>query len=53
MKRIYTCITESLCCKAEIKHNSVNQLYFNNIFKQQLGITDSWKDKGSLWYTLV
>ena len=23
------CITESLCCTAEIKHNIVNQLYFN------------------------
>ena len=23
------CITNSLCCTAEIKHNIVNQLYFN------------------------
>ena len=22
-------ITESLCCTAEVKHNIVNQLYFN------------------------
>ena len=27
---IYICITESLCCTAEI--NFVNQLYFNKIF---------------------
>ena len=27
----YICITESLCCTAEIKHNIVNQLYFNKI----------------------
>ena len=28
----YICITESLCCTAEIKHNIVNQPYFNKIF---------------------
>ena len=27
----YICITESFCCMAEIKHNIVNQLYFNKI----------------------
>ena len=27
----HICITESLCCIAEIKHNSVSQLYFNKI----------------------
>ena len=27
------CITESLCCAAEIKHNFINQLYFNKSFK--------------------
>ena len=27
---MYVCITESLCT-AEIKHNTVNQLYFNKI----------------------
>ena len=27
----YICITESLCCTAEIKHNIVIQLYFNKI----------------------
>ena len=32
---IYICITESLCCTAEIKHNKVNQLYFNKIKKQK------------------
>ena len=26
------CITESFCCTAELKHNTVNQLYLNNIF---------------------
>ena len=30
--RIYICITESLCCITEIKHNIGNQLYFNKIF---------------------
>ena len=25
------CITESFCCTAEIKHNIVNQLYFNKV----------------------
>ena len=29
--RIHICITESLCCIAEIKYNIVNQLYFNKI----------------------
>ena len=33
-KNIYICITESLCCAAEIKHNTVNQLYFNKIKKK-------------------
>ena len=28
-KNIYVCITESLCYTAEIRHNTVNQLYFN------------------------
>ena len=23
------CITESFCCTAELKHNTVNQLYFS------------------------
>ena len=27
----YIHITESLCCIAEIKHTTVNQLYFNKI----------------------
>ena len=27
----YICITESFCCTAKIKHNIVNQLYFNKI----------------------
>ena len=31
-KNIYVCITKSLCCRAEIKQNNVNQLYFNKIF---------------------
>ena len=34
MKRIYICITESLFYRAEIKHNTVNQLYFNKIKKK-------------------
>ena len=32
---IYICITESLCCTAEIKYNIVDQLYFNKIFKKE------------------
>ena len=28
-KNVYMCITESLCCRAEI--NIVNQLYFNKL----------------------
>ena len=28
------CITESLCCITEIKHNIANQLYLNKIKKQ-------------------
>lgn len=31
MKTIYACITNSLCCTAEIKHNIADQLYFNKI----------------------
>ena len=31
----YICITESLYCKADIKYNIVNQLYFNKIFKKK------------------
>ena len=34
-KRIYLCITESLCCTAEIKHTIVSQLYFNKIKKKE------------------
>ena len=34
---IYICITESLCCTAEIKDNTLNQLYFKNILKNNLG----------------
>ena len=34
-KNIYVCITESLCCTAEIKHNITNQLYFNKIKKKK------------------
>ena len=30
-KSVYICITESLCCTAEI--HIVNQIYFNSIFK--------------------
>jgi len=29
---IYICITESLCCSAEIKYNIINQVYFNFFF---------------------
>ena len=32
MKR-NTCITESLCCTAEIKHIIVNQIYFSKTKK--------------------
>ena len=32
-QNIYVCLTESFCCIAEIKHNIVNQLYFNKILK--------------------
>ena len=31
-------ITESLCCTAEIKHNIVNQLYFNKIWGEKSDI---------------
>ena len=33
---IYIYMTESLCYTAEIKHNMVNQLYFNKIKKKSL-----------------
>ena len=33
-KNIYMCITESLCCIAEI--NIVNQLYFNKIYQKKI-----------------
>ena len=32
---IYICITESLLCTAEMKHNIVNQLCFNRIKKKK------------------
>ena len=32
MKKNIYIITESLCYTAEIKHNIVNQLYFNKFF---------------------
>ena len=28
---VCACIIESLCCTAEIKHNIINQLYFNKL----------------------
>ena len=28
---VCVCVSESLCCIAEIKHNIVNQLYFNTV----------------------
>ena len=28
------CVIESLCCTTEIKHNIVNQLYFNKVKKK-------------------
>ena len=28
------CMTESLCCTTDIKHNIVNQLYFNKVKKK-------------------
>ena len=31
----YICVTESLCRTAEIKHNTVNQLYFSKIKKNK------------------
>ena len=34
-KKEYMCVIESLCYKAEIKHNIVNQPYFNNFFKKE------------------
>ena len=33
-EKAYICITESLCCKAEIKHSIVNQLCFNKNVKE-------------------
>ena len=35
MRRVYICIAESLCYRAEIKHNIVNKLYFNKIKKEE------------------
>ena len=35
-KNICICITESLCYRAEIKHNIENQLYFNKNFLKNL-----------------
>ena len=29
------CVTESHCYTAEIKHNIINQLYFNNLFQKK------------------
>ena len=34
MKKIDTCITESVCCTAEIKHNIVSQLHVNKTKKR-------------------
>ena len=31
-KNVYIWIIESLCCIVDIKHNIVNELYFNKIF---------------------
>jgi len=45
-KRIYTCLTESLWCTAEIKLNIVNQLYFNKINLKKIlpdNGEDQWK----------
>ena len=36
---VCVCITESLCCTAEIKHNIVNQLHFTTFFKKLLYCT--------------
>ena len=36
MRRVHVCIAESLCYRAEIKHNIVNQLYFNKIKKEEI-----------------
>ena len=36
MKKI--CMTESRCCIAEIKHNIVNQLCLNSVFKKGIRI---------------
>ena len=36
---------ESLCCTEETKHNIVNQLYFNKIFKKKEKDTDWFKKK--------
>ena len=30
-KNVHMCVAESLFCRAEIKHNIVTQLYFNQI----------------------
>ena len=35
MKKIDTCITESVCCTSEIKHNIVSQLYVNKKKKKK------------------
>ena len=44
-KEYTLCITESLCCRAEIKCNIVNQLYLNKTEKTSL----IWRTKKSLW----
>ena len=49
MKRIYICITQSLCCTAEIKH-IVNQLYFSQgKTKKDVPVALSWRSVQILW----
>ena len=58
MKKIDTCITESVCCTSEIKHNIVSQLYVKKKKKkrgptpgpQKTGIVINYEQKyGRIW----
>ena len=40
-KNVCIWISESLCCIADIKHNIVNELYFNKIFFKKKNVFTS------------
>ena len=45
-------IRELLCCTVEIKHNIVNQLYFNKIKKKTNGKNQDFRKKNSNYNSL-